>query len=66
VLGRKIDVLPLDRSAISFQQADRPASAGERGRAPHPHAHGHRPAAPQARASHRDYRHSGSRRARRA
>jgi ATP-dependent RNA helicase RhlE len=66
VLGRKIDVRPLDRSGISFQQADRPASAGERGRAPHPHAHGHRPAAPQARASHRDHRHSGSRRARRA
>ena len=66
VLGRKIDVLPLDRSAISFQQADRPASAGERGRAPHTHAHGHRPAAPQARAPHRDHRYSGSRRARRA
>jgi ATP-dependent RNA helicase RhlE len=66
VLGRKIDVLPLDRSAISFQQADRPSSAGERGRAPHPHAHGHRPAAPHARASHRDHRHAVSRRARRA
>ena len=66
VLGRKIDVQPLDRSAISFQPSDRPAPAGARGQGQHAPAHGHRTAAPQARAPHRDRRHAGSYRARRA
>jgi ATP-dependent RNA helicase RhlE len=66
VLGRKIDVQPLDRSAISFQHTDRPAQLSARGRGHHPPARGHGTAAPRAGAPHPDRRHAGSGRARRA
>jgi ATP-dependent RNA helicase RhlE len=66
MLGRRIDVLPLDRSAIPVRHPDRPASAARA--AQEHHVNGQYPptARPQRRRSHGQRWQSGSRRSRRA